>query len=190
MLVPLAGLEPATCCSGDGSPQTLCSAANLLVGGDREAEVILSPLTGLLDELAQGKADAGGSDRLGDGDGGTPTAGCARLVSFRDRRSRDRHSNRLMGADHLPPPRFLQVLDALTAQLGEKRPGGFGGGADMPTGESLPRPARIGSSSSRSWVYCTSGSCSTSLRPVAALRRRPARRPVLVGCRRACARAG
>ena len=72
--------------------QTLCSIANLLVSGDREAEVILSPLSGLLDELAQGKADAGGSDRLSDGDGGTPTAGCARLVSFRDR-----HSNRLMG---------------------------------------------------------------------------------------------
>jgi hypothetical protein len=55
MLVPLAGLEPATCCSGDGSPQTLCSAANLLVGGDREAEVILSPLTGLLTNLRRAR---------------------------------------------------------------------------------------------------------------------------------------
>jgi hypothetical protein len=40
--VPLAGLEPATCCLGDGSAQTLCSTTNLLVGGDREAKVISS----------------------------------------------------------------------------------------------------------------------------------------------------
>ena len=55
--------------------QTLCSIANLLVSGDREAEVILSPLSGLLDELVQGKADAGGPDRLGELDAGPPTAG-------------------------------------------------------------------------------------------------------------------
>ena len=40
-LVPLAGLEPATCWSGDGSAQTLCSTANVLVTSDR-ANVIVS----------------------------------------------------------------------------------------------------------------------------------------------------
>jgi hypothetical protein len=49
--VPLAGLEPATCCLGDVLAQTLCSIANLLVGTNREAKVILWLLAGLLDEL-------------------------------------------------------------------------------------------------------------------------------------------
>ena len=40
--VPLAGLEPATCCLGDGSAQTLCSTAKLLVTSDRGAKVIVS----------------------------------------------------------------------------------------------------------------------------------------------------
>ena len=33
--LPLAGLEPATCCLGDGAAQTLCSCAKSLVSGDR-----------------------------------------------------------------------------------------------------------------------------------------------------------
>jgi hypothetical protein len=41
-LVPLAGLEPATCCLGDVSAQTLCSNAKLLVTSDRRAKVIVS----------------------------------------------------------------------------------------------------------------------------------------------------
>jgi hypothetical protein len=41
-LVPLAGLEPATCCLGDVWVQTLCRSANLLVGGERGAKVIVS----------------------------------------------------------------------------------------------------------------------------------------------------
>jgi hypothetical protein len=41
-LVPLAGLEPATCCLGDGSAQTLCYIAKLLVSSDREPKVIWS----------------------------------------------------------------------------------------------------------------------------------------------------
>src|SRR5918995_3149958 len=41
VLVPLAGLEPATCCLGDVSVQTLCRSAKLLVVSDRGAKVIL-----------------------------------------------------------------------------------------------------------------------------------------------------
>jgi hypothetical protein len=40
-LVPLAGLEPAACCLGDVSVQTLCQSAKLLVVSDRGAKVIL-----------------------------------------------------------------------------------------------------------------------------------------------------
>jgi hypothetical protein len=40
--VPLAGLEPAACCLGDVSAQTLCSATNLLVGSERQTIVIVS----------------------------------------------------------------------------------------------------------------------------------------------------
>ena len=40
-LVPLAGLEPATCCLGDGSAQTLCRSAKFQVTSDRRAKVIL-----------------------------------------------------------------------------------------------------------------------------------------------------
>jgi hypothetical protein len=39
----LAGLEPAACCLGDVSVETLCRTANSLVAYDREAKVILSP---------------------------------------------------------------------------------------------------------------------------------------------------
>jgi hypothetical protein len=118
LLVPLAGLEPAICFSGDVAAWTLCSTANLLVGGGREAEVTLSPLSGLLPELAQGKADAGGSDRLRDGDGGTPTAECVRLVSFKDR-----HSNGLMGPI-TGRRRAPGGPGMLSRHLGEKRPVG------------------------------------------------------------------
>jgi hypothetical protein len=38
--VPLAGLEPATCCLGDVSAQTLCSSEKWLVSSDRGAKVI------------------------------------------------------------------------------------------------------------------------------------------------------
>jgi hypothetical protein len=41
LLVPLAGLEPAACCLGDGSAQTLCRSAKFLVAYDRRAKVIL-----------------------------------------------------------------------------------------------------------------------------------------------------
>jgi hypothetical protein len=40
-LVPLAGLEPATCCLGDVWVQTLCRTANLLAVRERNAKVIL-----------------------------------------------------------------------------------------------------------------------------------------------------
>src|SRR5829696_5677370 len=36
--VPLAGLEPATCCLGDVSAQTLCSIAKLQVSSERRAK--------------------------------------------------------------------------------------------------------------------------------------------------------
>jgi len=39
--VPLAGLEPATCCLGDVSAQTLCRSANFLVASERGAKIIL-----------------------------------------------------------------------------------------------------------------------------------------------------
>ena len=39
-LAALAGLEPATCCLGDGSAQTLCSSEKWLVSSDRGAKVI------------------------------------------------------------------------------------------------------------------------------------------------------
>ena len=38
----LAGLEPAACCLGDVSAQTLCSPANLLVSSERKLKVIVS----------------------------------------------------------------------------------------------------------------------------------------------------
>jgi hypothetical protein len=41
--VPLAGLEPATCCFGDVSAQTLCRSAKLLVSSERNSIVIVSP---------------------------------------------------------------------------------------------------------------------------------------------------
>jgi hypothetical protein len=41
LLVPLAGLEPATCCLGDVSVLTPCRSAKLLVVGERGAKVIL-----------------------------------------------------------------------------------------------------------------------------------------------------
>jgi hypothetical protein len=40
-LVPLAGLEPAACCLGDVSAQTLCRGANFQVTIDRRAKGIL-----------------------------------------------------------------------------------------------------------------------------------------------------
>jgi hypothetical protein len=45
-LVPLAGLEPATCCLGDVSVYTLCSSTNFLVVSHRGVKVISSSLTG------------------------------------------------------------------------------------------------------------------------------------------------
>ena len=47
-LVPLAGLEPATCWLGDVWVQTLCRTAKLLVIGEREAKVILWVLPAVL----------------------------------------------------------------------------------------------------------------------------------------------
>jgi hypothetical protein len=41
-LVPLAGLEPAACCLGDVSAQTLCSTTKLLVSSERKLKVIVS----------------------------------------------------------------------------------------------------------------------------------------------------
>jgi hypothetical protein len=38
----LAGLEPATCCLGDVSAQTLCCTTKFLVSSNREAKVIVS----------------------------------------------------------------------------------------------------------------------------------------------------
>jgi hypothetical protein len=42
-LVPLAGLEPATCCLGEVSVKTLCRSAKVLVVSDRKAKVISWP---------------------------------------------------------------------------------------------------------------------------------------------------
>jgi hypothetical protein len=44
--VPLAGLDPAACYSGDGSAQTLCSIVKMLVGGERRKIAIVSSVSG------------------------------------------------------------------------------------------------------------------------------------------------
>jgi hypothetical protein len=72
----------------------LCWVAKFLVARDRKAIVILWPLSCLLDELAQPKADYGGANRLGDGDSGMPNRGSGSSHVLSDRHGSRRWTDR------------------------------------------------------------------------------------------------